>query len=130
MSIFCRHPTEFQKVWPDIVKEQWFKTDAYVVSYPTCTKNIEWYLTEMFHFNMIFHALFWSKNLVTLVTGKLFRFRFLIVMNKGFMSERTIHILRKHIVRLFGPSPLYFFKNEILKISQKNSHFLTPSPSM
>ena len=91
MSIFCRHPTEFQKVWPDIVKEQWFKTDAYVVSYPTCTKNIEWYLTEMFHFHMIFHALFRSKNLVTLVTGKLFRFRFLIVMNKGFMSDQIIH---------------------------------------
>ena len=54
-------------------------------------KNIEWYLTEMFHFNMIFHALFRSKNLVTLVTGKLFRFRFLIVVNKGFMSDQIIH---------------------------------------
>ena len=41
----------------------------------------------------------------------------------------TIHILRKHIYRLFGPPPPYVRILLVLRIS-KNWHFLTPPPPL
>ena len=41
----------------------------------------------------------------------------------------TIHILRKHIFRIFGPPSPYVSMVLVVKIS-KNWHFLTPSPQV
>ena len=100
--------------------------------------------TQMCNIFMFFQHPFWSKTFFTNITfvrlnmsifnvmvkivfhGKSFGAILTLQMHFSMNnSYGTIHILRKHIFRIFGPPPPYLSIFLVLRIS-KNWHFMSP----